>query len=176
MKILMLTFFIMSFTLLNSFSVTANEWHSTGGHLIFTAIGRPAMLKIIGEAPVPSAKITFEGGQVSLVATIVLDRLKTGIDLRDEHMKKNYLEIQKYPQAKLIIQNLNLLAKQFTGSLDLHGKIHPVQGTFEMGSDKKAKAKFELKLADFGINVPEYLGITVSEVVKVDTEIQFGDL
>src|SRR4051812_12504401 len=47
-------------------------------------------------------KATRAGDSVSASnVALKLDSLKTGIDLRDEHMKKKYFETDKYPEAVL---------------------------------------------------------------------------
>ncbi len=159
-------------------------FHSTKvGQTIFEAVGKPAMIKIKGEAPVPTTIMKTENNKVSLESTLDLNLLKTGIDLRDEHMKEKYLETGKHPQAKLVITSLDLPAnwedspiaikdQPFKGTLHLHGKEAPVEGIFSLNEKREATSEFKIKLTDFGIEIPEYMGIKVAETVTIKTQIQ----
>ncbi len=157
---------------------------NTAGHVIFEAIGRPAMIKIKGEGPAPKTIMTFKDGVVSLQSVLDLDQLKTGIDLRDEHMKEKYLETKKFPKAKLTINSLKVPAnwdqtatsigeQEFSGTLELHGQERPVSGKYTLNDKQEAQADFQIKLTEFGIEIPDYMGITVAELVTIKTLIQF---
>ena len=87
--------------------------------------------------------------------TINLNTLKTGLELRDEHAKNKYLEVQKYPEAVLV----SATGKDGKGSgiLRLHGKEAKVDGTYSLLSGNKfLKAEFKSKLSQFGINEINY--------------------
>ncbi|MBY0414756.1 MAG: YceI family protein, partial [Bdellovibrionales bacterium] len=154
------------------------------GKTNFEAVGKPAMIKIKGESPAPKATLTFKDGVTSLEADLSLEGLKTGIDMRDDHMKEKYLETKKYPNARLVIKSLNIPAEwektpskiaeqKFVGTLTLHGKDSLVEGTFSLSEKKEASAEFKIKLSDHNIEIPEYMGIKVAELVTVKTQIQF---
>lgn len=171
---------IMTIALL-SFAVMADDYTSNAakGSLTFEAVGKPAMIKIKGESPGPKSILSHSKNTARLESTLELDQLKTGIDMRDEHMKEKYLETKKFPLAKLIIDNLALPEsgevkdQEFKGILTLHGKDSPVAGVFTMTKDHIAEAEFKIKLTDHGIEIPEYMGIKVAETVTVKTKIQF---
>lgn len=157
---------------------------NSAGKLTFEAVGRPAMIKIKGESAAPLALLSLENEKASLEANLDLEILKTGIDLRDEHMKEKYLEVKKFPKAKLTISSLpipagwekaptNISGQKFNGTLSLHGKEIPVEGTFSLNDKKLADAEFKIKLTDFAIEIPSYLGITVADLVTIKTQIQF---
>ncbi len=171
---------ILALGLLNTL-VMAEDYVSnpSKGHLVFEAVGKPAMIKIKGESPAPKSSMMHSKGSVRIESALELDQLKTGIDLRDEHMKEKYLEIKKYSQAKLIIENLaipentEIKDQEFSGTLNLHGKEAPVKGVFNMSKDRLVEAEFKIKLTDYGIEIPEYMGINVAETVNIKTKIQF---
>ena len=152
------------------------------GEINFLAVGKPAMIKIKGvtHAPITIAKI--KDNKMSVVSNLALNDLDTGIGLRDEHMKAEYLEVKKYPTAVLKIENINLpngfeakpstiKDQSFVGNLTLHGKQQKVEGTFSLNEALELIAKFNIKLTDFGIIIPSYLGITVADSVAIDTKI-----
>ena len=148
--------------------------------LEFTAIGKPGFLRINGKDAKIAGTATPTGTGYSGTFTAKLDDFHTGIDMRDEHMKKKYLETDKYPTATLkwTVAKVNLGDSSevpFKGTLTLHGVERPVEGTAKLdpSSDKKSvkvDAKFPLKLSDFKIEIPSYMGVTVAEDVDVHAE------
>ncbi len=168
--------FVFSFSAMAS---AADFRSKNSGNLTFEAVGKPAMIKIKGESSAPQSTLKVNGGIGSLESSLDLENLKTGIDLRDEHMKENYLETKKYPKAILVItslsipENWDVSEQEFSGVLNLHGKEQPVKGTFSMNNKKEVNADFKIKLTDFGITIPNYLGITVADSVNIKTQIQF---
>jgi len=113
--------------------------------------------------------------------TFDLATLDTGIEMRNSHMKDKYLEIGRFPQAKLKLTEVTLPSSwsmdqpeikdaAFKGLLTLHGIEKPVSGTFSAsknGSGIGVDAKFTTKITDFGIEIPKYLGITVADEVNM---------
>lgn len=145
----------------------------------FEAVGRPSMMKVKGKGASASGDLAVENNMVSGTLKVDLTQLDTGIELRNEHMKDKYLEVQKYPTADLKLDPIALpadwtlgtpLEKPFTGKLKLHGVEQPVSGKFKLQANKSLSANFEIKLSDFKIDIPSYLGITIADVVKVNTE------
>jgi len=110
-----------------------------------------------------------------------LHTLDTGISLRNDHLRQHYLEVDKapgYDQAVLTeieLQGVNRDAPQgkgsFTGSLALHGVTKPVTGPIEVrkgGAGLQVKASFPVRLADYAIAEPRYLGVGVKDTVQVN--------
>lgn len=101
---------------------------------------------------------------------INLNTLKTGLELRDEHAKNKYLEVQKYPEAVLV----SATGKDGKGSgiLRLHGKEAKVDGTYSLSNGNKfLKAEFKSKLSQFGINEINYKGVGVDDEFKVEVTV-----
>ncbi len=109
-----------------------------------------------------------------------LRTIDTGIDLRNEHLKEKYLEVDKgtgYDQAVLsevTLQGLNADAPagkgSFTGSLMLHGVKKTVTGPVEVrqaGTGWRVRASFPVNLPDYNIDKPRYLGVGVKDTVQV---------
>ena len=109
-----------------------------------------------------------------------LRTIDTGIDLRNEHLKEKYLEVDKgtgYDQAVLsevTLQGLNADASagkgSFTGSLMLHGVKKTVTGPVEIrqaGTGRRVRASFPVNLPDYNIDKPRYLGVGVKDTVQV---------
>ena len=68
---------------------------------------------------------------------INLSTLKTGLELRDEHAKSKYLEVQKYPEAALVSAT-GKNGKE-SGVLRLHGKEVQVEGTYTLLGGNKIR-------------------------------------
>lgn len=175
--------FIIQFILFISVNYSfAETMTASNGDVTFTAVGKPGFLKINGESggKFPYGTIKFNNGQADADFEFNLSDLKTGITLRDNHMKDKYLEVSKYPTAKLTIKGLPTKDYQtdakgdFIGSLTLHGETKNVSGSYSyVGSSKQLSAQFSFKVSDFKIEIPKYLGVTVSETVEVGTNIGF---
>ncbi len=160
---------------------SAAELISQSGTVKFTAIGKPGFLKIRGESKgsYPNGKIKIDKNAINGEFSFDLKSLDTGIELRNEHMKDKYLEVSKYATAKLTLtpitspsSELKDMKEKFTGELSLHGVTKKIDGNYQYwGKDKKVKADFEIKVSDFKIDIPKYLGVTVSETVQIEIEI-----
>lgn len=155
---------------------------ANAGKIQFEAVGRPSMVKIKGTATGPEGGFTINKGLLSGEMKFALNSLDTGIDLRNDHMKEKYLEVNKYPHAKLTVkdlplpstwslQNAGLKDFPFKGILQLHGVEKEVSGTLNVSEKLKTEAQFEIKISDFKIDIPSYLGITVADTVKVQVSV-----
>lgn len=152
------------------------------GDIKFTATGKPGFLKIRGESKgqPPKGTIKVDGGKATGTLEFDLNNFSTGISMRDEHMKEKYLEVKKYPTAKLTLKPLEVtdkelktdFKKEFQGTLLLHGVSKDVAGTLTYkASDKSVAANFTLKVSDYKIDIPKYMGVVVSENVDVETQM-----
>jgi len=121
-------------------------------------------------APGSGKPLPLEGALEVDLATI-----DTGIDLRNRHMRENYLEVQKgegFDKARLTDLRLTdadgpafVGRTGFTGTLLIHGVPRPISGTAEIrpeGTGLRVVADFPLSLSDFAIAQPMYLGVGVA--------------
>jgi polyisoprenoid-binding protein YceI len=117
--------------------------------------------------------------------TVDLRTLDTGIGLRNEHLRENYLEVDKGPGfetatlSEIDLNGFNADAPEgkgsFTGLLTLHGVRKTVTGTVDVrqaGAGLRVKAAFPVDLSEYSIRKPRYLGIGVKDAVQV--EVAFG--
>ncbi|MFN7728965.1 MAG: YceI family protein [Bdellovibrio sp.] len=112
---------------------------------------------------VGSAKIT--GDRVSATnIKVPMDSLKTGIELRDRHMKEKYIETTKFPDAELI--EATGTAGKGRGKLKFHGVEKEITGTYKIVGNEM-QAEFPIKLSEFGITGIRYMGVGVKDDVKV---------
>lgn len=143
----------------------------------FLAVGKPGFLRIKGDGGKLQGSATVDQDLLSGEFTVLLNDFKTGMDLRDEHMKEKYLEVGKYPTAKLTLKNVKIPAKpgeefDFSGILELKSKSQPVSGKAKLesaldGNEVKGEATFKVNLPQYDVGVPKHLGITVAEDVDI---------
>jgi polyisoprenoid-binding protein YceI len=124
-------------------------------------------------------------GELDGALAVDLRTLQTGINLRDTHMRENYLEVQKgagYEQATLSqirLDGVNASGPMgkigFKGVLSLHGQEHDVSGTADIrkaGEALRIQASFPVKVSDFAIASPTYLGVGVRNDLNVSVAFQ----
>lgn len=178
MKLLIAFMLFAQLTPAQAVSETTLTLKPNYGTVQVEAVGRPAMVKIKGKGEGPQGSLKIANRNLSGEIRFALDTLDTGIDLRNEHMREKYLETKKYPFAILTLQDLALPEgwskekmqipeTKFIGDLLLHGERNPVEGRFEVTETGELKATMELKISDYKIPVPSYLGITVADKVKI---------
>lgn len=163
--------FLFMFEVGSTFAATVKS-----GAVSFVAKGNPGFMKIEGKSS-EGIQGKLEGSRGVFV--FPLKTLETGIDLRDEHMKENYLEVEKYPVSRLEVLEAKEISSiggsssgPFTGKLTLHGVTKEVSGNYKL-EGPNLTASFSIKLSDFGISIPSYMGVTVADTVDVTGELTF---
>lgn len=153
----------------------------TKGQVHFLAIGKPAMIKIRGTNESLTSNIELSDKTASGSFTLNLKDLNTGIGLRDKHMKEKYLEVDKYPDAILTFKNFSIAApnsetdQNLVGTLKIHGiekpvSLHAKVKTAASGTQFEGKSEFTVKLSDFNISIPSYMGIKVADQVELTVD------
>jgi polyisoprenoid-binding protein YceI len=125
--------------------------------------------------------------------SVSVSSIKTGIDLRDEHLREeNWLNADKYPDIKFSIKEIsnvkqiadNRFQVEFSGDFTLRGITKRISGnatiTYLVESEQTkqrapgdllgVQAKFNVRLADFGVN-NNIVGQKVAEVVEVSVNM-----
>jgi len=133
-----------------------------------------------------SGTLTLEGAKPArLVGDVSIDlaTIDTGIGLRNQHLRENYLEVAKGEgYNKAVLSEIQLAEASgesfdgttpFTGTLLLHGVKRPVAGTAEIhseGMSRRVRAEFPVELSEWAVKTPEYLGVGVGSrlLVKVN--------
>jgi polyisoprenoid-binding protein YceI len=127
-----------------------------------------------------------------------LTTLKTGIDMRDGHMRDNFLETAKYPKAVFELTKVDSISQNtlgdqkevkaiLAGNFTVHGvtKAITIPATityFKESEQTTARtagdllhvaAAFNLLLGDYGIKRPQMLFMKLDETQKINIDI-FG--
>jgi polyisoprenoid-binding protein YceI len=159
----------------------AAKLKKTGASLTSFKVPGPAGLSIEGK----TADMTTADDGTTLTITVPLGNLKTGVDLRDEHTKKA-LEVDKYPTTSLAVARADLKfpaagadsAGDAHGKMTLHGTTKDVTFHYaakNQGGTISVSGSTRIKMTDFGINPPTYLGVGVKPDVDVTTSFQATD-
>jgi len=155
------------------------------GKIEFLAIGNPGFLKINGHGEGPKGSIHIEQNTMSGELSIDISTLDSGMSLRNKHMKEKYLEMDKFPQVKLFIKNQPLprgwsLANKVVSSaklkaeLEMHGERQLIDVDYQIDQDFKISARFNIKITDYKVSIPSFMGVTVTDVIelKVNTLVK----
>lgn len=150
------------------------------GEVTFTAHG-PAGLKIEGQ----SSAVSSATDPGTITFTLELSSLKTGIDVRDRHMRED-LQVQTYPTAELRVPRSALqlpppggeVKSTCHGELTLHGQTHEVTISYvaRRTTGYEVSGSFPIDLRDYGIAPPTYLGVAVKPEVQIGAELHLDPL
>src|SRR5262245_20808679 len=119
------------------------------------------------------------GGAIKGAFSVDLMKLETGITLRDRHLRNNYLEVQKGPEyavAKMVNLKVEKMPGKGTlrGLLTLHGQQREVAGVADIvpqGAGYRVEASFPVKISEFQIPEPTYLGVGVKDEVTIRVKL-----
>lgn len=125
------------------------------------------------------APASGQPGAVGGTLRVDLQTLETGIRMRDHHLKTTYLEVEKGPDFSVAsiddIRVEKLDGKSvFSGTLTLHGQRKPITGTADVQQKDgriRVQARFSLKVSDFAIAAPMYLGVGVRDEIQIDVNL-----
>ncbi|MGB5107696.1 MAG: YceI family protein [Candidatus Zixiibacteriota bacterium] len=111
--------------------------------------------------------------------------LKTGIDLRDQHMRERHLHTEQYPYIDFVLKSVAGLPAQLpssgstkfqiNGEFTVHGTTKPISApaTVELlpasGAAKSVlvTASFNIKLDDYGVPRPKMLLLKLAETINI---------
>ncbi len=148
---------------------------------------------IVGSSSHVSGEVAFEAGTAALgggQVKVDASTFHTGIALRDEDLRDQFLEVQRFPEIVLTLQKLSRLSApalapgarldaDLTGTLSLHGQTRGV--TFPVAIERSAdgnvlavRGSFDVTLADFGIQRPRKLFLKLGELAKIDLRATFA--
>ena len=132
---------------------------------------------------------------------VPIGNIKTGIDLRDEHLRSEmWLNAEKYPNAEFQLMGIkNPSSKSLNdgqkvnatllGKFTVHGKTRDVEVpatlTYFKESEKTkarvpgnlliASANFNIKLADYGVMIPDMVVGKVNDEVQINVNFVSSD-
>lgn len=118
---------------------------------------------------------------LKFIATIPVESLTTGIDLRDRHMREYIFKTKEGTVPPIIFKSSHVKCEkspnvekncEVEGELSIRSVAKKVKLPMKMilNSDNRIKALGEktILLSDFGIRVPGYMGIRDEVLIKID--------
>jgi polyisoprenoid-binding protein YceI len=135
-----------------------------------------------------SMSVDLEKGSGEISIRVPVKTLRTGIDLRDEHLRgAMWLDAEKFPDISFTSKTSSLAPGKsdqilVTGDFEVHGQKKEVtvpvsykaipeaaskKAGFGDGKWVKFTTEFDVKLSDHGVKVPDGAGSKVSDTWKV---------
>ncbi|MAF77613.1 MAG: hypothetical protein CME60_05570 [Halobacteriovoraceae bacterium] len=164
--------------LLISLNTYSSPYSIKDAQVEFQAKGFPSFININGKTQELNGTFSYDPKMKEikdLSLTVPLATLKTGMELRDEHMTTKYLETDKFPHAEIIIDKLNPKAEgKVNATLKLHGKSREIIVEYKRVSLSQENitfnCQFSIDLSDYAIVTPSFQGISVAKDVKVSVD------
>jgi len=142
--------------------------------------------KASGEVVTDPAKPGHTRGSIK----VEISSIKTGIDLRNEHVQsENWLDAKKYPQAEFVISSVSGIEKlkagesveaTVNGKFTLHGVTKDVTTKArirwsppEAGKPEALRvvASFSIKLEEHKVSIPSIVALKVSPDIMVNVDL-----
>lgn len=176
---------VTALLLLSSSVVFGEDFSVKNCKINFETTGQPVLVKILGKADGEcTGNLKIEGGKVvSSEFKLDLNKIDTGIPLRNRHLRENYLKTQDFPNAVLKITKIDDLEAQrsgakkgtskFEGDLEMHGVTSPVGDSSYSVDGKKVTAKFEVELANWKIEKPSFMGVKIVDKVYLTVSFDY---
>jgi len=141
----------------------------------------PGGLKIDGTGS--GAKASEAGGILTITAPV--NKLKTGMSLRDDHLKKA-INADKHPNATLAVPRTSLqfpedgkaVTSSATGKFTLNGVTKDLKFDYKVtrtGSDYHVQGHSKLDITNFNIEKPCYLGVCVEKDVEIKVKLKLRE-
>lgn len=169
--------FVFLCAFLLSLSAKAQEFQTQTGKAIF--LSKASLSEFTGESKTLKGLIDLDKNLVDFF--LDLNTLKTGITLRDKHMRENYLETEKYPFAEFTgkfetLPSLSSTSEKVTvrGKFKIHGVEREI---VVVGALKKLpngslelKANWTVALNDYKIEIPKLVFYELAAEQQVSIE------
>jgi len=166
-----------------AFGSCCQAFYTDVGKVVFTSDA--PLREFSGTSEKLHGLIDFE--QNLLDFYVDLNTINTGIELRDKHMRDNYLETKKFPfgeftgklESSIKWKDLaegQPLPVRAKGEFSIHGvtKEMEIEGTLtKVGRGLQLNASFEVLLSDFDIEKPSLLGYELAEEQHVEVKALF---
>ncbi|MHC5012311.1 MAG: YceI family protein [Planctomycetota bacterium] len=138
-----------------------------------------------------SIAVAASGASASGQLTIKVAGLKTGIDLRDEHLRgEMWLDAANHPQIQLRLDRATLAADgrtwNYEATLTIKGRSQRITGSGTVryiseqvaaqarlgpGAWVRVKTRFDVRLSSFGVAIPDGIGPKVSDTWAVSIDL-----
>jgi len=150
--------------------------------------------KFTGTLSNPSGELTVDpnkAGDAKGKVKVEVATIKTGIDLRDEHVRnESWLDAKKFPAAEFVITKVSGVDKlkageaveaTVAGKFTLHGvtndvtakvKVRYVPAEGGKGEALRIVGSFTIKLQDHKVSIPSIVALKVSPDIVVNLDLR----
>jgi len=119
--------------------------------------------RVRGQAKKAGDKLTAEAIEIPVKS------FETGIELRDEHLKKK-LEFEKYPN--ITVESATASGGQGTAQIKVRDISKSVPFTYRLSGDgQNAEVEFSIGLKEYQFEGISYMGVGVEDKVKITAKI-----
>lgn len=152
------------------------------GHIYF--ISQTEIIDIDAHHHQVSSLLNVNTGEIAFA--LYMAAFEFDLALAQEHFNEEYVESHKYPKSTFSGRIVNLDAIDFKtpgtyeawieGELTIHGQTVPmrVKGTGQVEGDQiRASCRFEIRLADFHITVPQLVRDKVAPVIPIEVNLEY---
>lgn len=174
-----IVFFLFLFILTTSRNAFAQVYKTEAGNVEF--LSKAFLNEFTGVSSKLNGLIDLEKNVLDFF--IDLNTLKTGIGLRDRHMRENYLETKKYPFAEFV-GNINEKVSlkpgesrnvTATGKFKIHGVERDINVSGKLTAvsvnEVKLDAQFKVLLSDYKIDIPKLVFYELAEEQTVTLSV-----
>ena len=131
----------------------------------------------------------FDSGQAKVNLTVPVASLNTGIDMRDEHLRSPmWLDASKHPEISFVSTSAKKVSRnrwKVRGIFTMHGVSREITTTvdvrqipataaqtagMEPGEWIRVTVPFQVKLSDFGLQIPEMAAAKVDDLWEVNVQ------
>lgn len=148
----------------------------------FNATGSPGFLDIEG---VGNTMTLADDGN-TLLFTVPMTTVSTGIELRDDHMWNEFITVGAFPDATLSMVRSSVSLPTTGGSakgtvnatFTVHGVAQPVTVTYNIKTSKvgyRVTASFAFDAEKSNIKIPSYMGITVDPKMTANVTVDLAN-
>ena len=120
----------------------------------------------------------YKTGPDSWIAkNIILDlkSLKTGIEIRDNHLRDTYFEVGKRGNSVATLVSAMGKGGKFKGKLQVHGVTGNISGSYSIQGNFLV-ANFKTKSSGYSIKKGEYMGVGAEDEVTVEVKVAFTQI
>lgn len=136
-----------------------------------------------------TVSVDAAGTKASGMLRVGVGTLRTGIALRDEHLRSSdWLDVAKHPTIDLQLVSASEGADKqtwrYAAKITIKGITKSFEGTARItafpdhvgkalgaGSWVRVRTQFEVTLSEFGIKIPEAIGLKVSKTWRVGVDV-----
>lgn len=147
----------------------------------FFATGSPGFMSIEGV----TSTMTLADDGTKLVFTVPMSTVSSGIALRDEHMNKNYVQVDQYPNVVLEIARADVTwptegsaTATANGTVTFHGVSQPTTVGYTITKTKtgwKVKGRFDYDVSQHGIRIEPYMGVSFDHKMYATVSVDLVD-